>query len=188
MSLDISKLKNAHTRGDKTIAQCPACAEVGHDQKGEHLFINANGRFGCVVYPGNSIEAKGHRKRIFALCGDREIKPLIVRRMKGTAALGRLGRRFQSHSEVAPIKTDLLGRLGRVFETHARRRPEIEASDFPVLQQKDIRGGVPAVLNPQLRPHRALTQRELSILRRAGAENDPLIVTALKLFKATIVE
>jgi hypothetical protein len=187
VSLDIFKLQNARTRGDKTTARCPACAEVGHDQKGEHLFINANGRFGCVVYPGNSIEAKGHRKRIFALCGDREIKPLIVRRMKDRAASGRLGRPFQSHSEVAPIKTDLLGRLGRVFETHARRHPKIGASAFPVIQQKDITGGVPAVLNPQLRPNRALTERELSILRRAGAENDPLIITALKLFNARIV-
>src|SRR5262245_27530414 len=156
MSLDISNLENVRVRGDKTTARCPACAEVGHDQNGEHLFINANGRFGCVVYPGNSIEAKGHRKRIFALSGDREIKPLILRRMEDTAASGRLGRQLRSHSDVAPIKTDLLGRLGRVFETHAQRDPEIEASASPVAQLKDITGGVPAVLNPQLRPNRAL--------------------------------
>ena len=66
-------------RGGKIIARCPACAEAGHDQKGEHLVINADGRFGCVVYPGDSADAKEHRKRIFALCGDREIKPLVVR-------------------------------------------------------------------------------------------------------------
>ena len=88
MSLDISKLENARTRGDKTTARCPACAEAGHDQKGEHLVINSDGRFGCVVYPGDSADAKKHRKRVFALCGDREIKPLIVR----SPGLGRLGR------------------------------------------------------------------------------------------------
>ena len=188
MSLDISNLENVRVRGDKTTARCPACAEVGHDQKGEHLFINANGRFGCVVYPGNAIEAKGHRKRIFALCGDREMKPLLLRRMEDRAASGRLGRPFQSHSEVAPIKTGLLGCLGRVFETHARRGAETQTSDFALAKQNEFTIGVPAVLNPQLRPNRALTKRELSILRRAGAENDPIIITAIDLFNATVVE
>ena len=88
MSLDISKLENVRKRGGKVIARCPACAEAGHDQKGEHLVINADGRFGCVVYPGDSADAKEHRKRIFALCGDREIKPLAVH----PSGLGRLGR------------------------------------------------------------------------------------------------
>ena len=188
MSLDISKLQNARTRGDKTTARCPACAEVGHDQKGEHLFINANGRFGCVVYPGNSIEAKGHRKRIFALCGDREIKPLIIRRMEDRAALGRSGRQLRSHSEVAPIKTDLLGRLGRVFETHARWDAETQTSDFALAQQNEFTIGVPAVPESRLVPHRPLSQRERAILVRASAENDPIIITALNLFNATVVE
>ena len=188
MSLDISKLKNAHTRGDKTIAQCPACAEVGHDQKGEHLFINADGRFGCVVYPGSSTEAKEHRKRIFALCGDREIKPLVTHRTTETASVGRSGRSFQSHSEIAPIKTGLLGRLGRVFETHARRNAETQTSDFALAKQNEFTIGVPAVPESRLVPHRPLSQRERATLARAGAENDPLIVTALNLFKATIVE
>jgi hypothetical protein len=189
MSLDISKLQNVRIRGNKTTARCPACAESGRDKKGEHLIIHSpRGHFGCVVYPGNGPDAKGHRRRIFALCGDRKIKALVIRRVTGTGSLGRSGRPLQSHSEVAPIKTGLLGRLGRVFETHAQRDPEIEASAFPVAGQRDIRGGVPAVLNPQLRLNRALTERELSILRRAGAENDPIIITALNLFNATIVE
>ena len=75
MSLDTSKLENVH---GKVIARCPACAEGGHDQKGEHLVINADGSFGCVLYPGDSADAKAHRKRIFALCGDRTTKPLAV--------------------------------------------------------------------------------------------------------------
>ena len=115
MSLDISKLENVRKRGEKITARCPACAEVGHDQKGEHLVINADGRFGCVVYPGDSADAKEHRKRIFALCGDREIKPLAVH----PAGLGRLGRVPESHSAVRPLKTGLLGRLGRLFQTHS---------------------------------------------------------------------
>jgi hypothetical protein len=38
------------------------------------------------------------------------------------------------------------------------------------------------------RASKALTEHELLILRRAGAENDPIIITAINLFNATIVE
>jgi hypothetical protein len=188
MSLDISKLQNLRMRGEKTTARCPACAESGGDKKGEHLIINPQGHFGCVVYAGNGAEAKEHRRRIFALCGDRKIKPLVIYLAEETAASGRSGRPFQSHSEEAPIKTGLLGRLGRVFQSHLERRREIEASGFPLLQQNDIRSAVPAVLESEVRPNRPLTDREILLLRRAGAENDPIIITALNLFNATIVE
>jgi len=114
VSLDISKLERVRTNGAKTTARCPACAEAGHDQKGEHLFIYADGRFGCVVYPGDSADAKAHRRRIFALCGNREFKPLVVRR----TVLGRSRRENRGCPAGAPLKTRLLGRLGRVFDTH----------------------------------------------------------------------
>jgi hypothetical protein len=78
MSLDLSKLENVRTRGDKIIAQCPACAESDQDHTCEHLIVDQRGRFGCVVYPGRGPEAKAHRRRIFELVGDREIKPLRV--------------------------------------------------------------------------------------------------------------
>ena len=113
MSLDISKLEHVRTLYGKATACCPACAETGHDQTRNHLIIQADGRFGCVVYPGDSPDAREHRKRIFALCGDRKIKPLAVR----DSPLGRLGRATETHSAVAPLKTGLLGRLGRLFET-----------------------------------------------------------------------
>jgi hypothetical protein len=188
MSLDISKLQNLRMRGEKRTAQCPACAEAGADQKGEHLMISPQGHFGCVVYPGNGPDAKGHRRRIFALCGDRQMKPLVIRRTKEIVSSGRSGRQFQSHSTNAPIKTGLLGRLGRVLETHARRHPEVELTNSPMAQQNDIGSGVPAVLSSEVKSNRPLTEHELLLLRRAGAENDPLIITALNLFNATIVE
>jgi hypothetical protein len=116
MSLDISKLENVRAKGTKTIARCPACKETGHDQNGgEHLVINADGSFGCVVYPGDSADAKAHRKRIFALCGDRGPKPLTAH----SSVLGRLGRVNQSQLAGEPLKTGLLGRLGRLFQTHS---------------------------------------------------------------------
>jgi hypothetical protein len=65
--LDTSKLENVKTRGSKTRARCPACAEEGGDKTGDHLSISADGRFGCVRYPG--AEGAEHRRRIFAIAG-----------------------------------------------------------------------------------------------------------------------
>ena len=190
MSLDISKLEHVGVHGRKITARCPACAEVDHDQKGEHLVINEDGRFGCVVYPGDSTDAKAHRKRIFALCGDCETKPLIVRQPKGTAGLGRLGRRFKGHSADAPLKTGLLGRLGRLFQTHSGTELTHAGNEDRMTEKlNDFGRGVPGVLStPTVEPHRPLTEREWAILVRAGAENDPVIIEALKLFNGRIVE
>src|SRR5947207_12790588 len=98
MSLDISKLENARVHGKKITARCPACAESGNDRRGEHLVINADGRFRCVIYCGHSTEARAHRKRIFGLCGSREIKPLYVYPAAKTEAPGHSGRVVGSQS------------------------------------------------------------------------------------------
>jgi len=187
MSLDISKLENVRKRGAKAIARCPACAEVGHDQKGEHLVINADGSFGCVVYPGDSADAKEHRKRIFALCGDRGIKPLAVR----PAGLGRLGRLRESHSAVTTIKTGLLGRLGRLFQTHSGTELTHAGGNDDRTTEKlnDFKGGVPGVLSDQTAtPRRPLSERERSLLMRwCGTDDDAIILEARSLFNGTIV-
>lgn len=65
--LDLSRLSNVRTVGGKTIAACPACRESGGDEKGDHLFIDAAGRFGCVSNPGPA--GHEHRQRVFALAG-----------------------------------------------------------------------------------------------------------------------
>jgi len=72
MSLDLSKLEKPRIKSGKTIARCPACAETGSDHAGDHLFINGDGKFGCVLYPSTSGE--DHRKRIFELVGIPEEK------------------------------------------------------------------------------------------------------------------
>ncbi len=69
MSLDFAKLHNVREHGSKIIARCPACAEAGMDETGEHLVIQADGRFGCVVHPGPG--GKPHRQRIAKLAGTR---------------------------------------------------------------------------------------------------------------------
>lgn len=80
--LDLSKLRNVREHNEKTIAQCPACAEVGGDDSSEHLFINSEGAFGCIKFTG--AEGAEHRKRIFALAGveknaNGKTKPRIVK-------------------------------------------------------------------------------------------------------------
>jgi len=83
MALDISKLEEVKNRDNNTIARCPACAEDGRDKKGDHLFINNEGRFGCVLYPRE--EGILHRKRIFELVGLKTVIPktFIIRRAEG---------------------------------------------------------------------------------------------------------
>jgi hypothetical protein len=65
--LSLNLLENVHSVNGKTVARCPACAEDGHDKAGDHLVIDAAGRFGCVKYPG--AEGGDHRRRVFALAG-----------------------------------------------------------------------------------------------------------------------
>ncbi len=65
--LDLPRLVRAKKRGDKLIAQCPACAQAGGDKSAQHLVIfeDGAGRWGCVQYPGD----KEHRRQIAAIVG-----------------------------------------------------------------------------------------------------------------------
>lgn len=68
MSLERSFLRFAHEVNGRVIAQCPACAEMGADQHGRnHLIVWPDGKFSCVAHPRD----KEHRKRIWALVGDK---------------------------------------------------------------------------------------------------------------------
>jgi hypothetical protein len=76
MSLNLHKLEKVRDLGNGMVhARCPACAEGGHDRTGEHLRIYPDGRFGCCVHPKD----REHRKRIFALAGDRQRGTFSVR-------------------------------------------------------------------------------------------------------------
>lgn len=109
MSLDINKLENVQQKGCKTTARCPACAEDGMDEKGEHLVIQEDGKFGCVLHPGAG--GKPHRQRIFALVGikthpSRPKYRIAVKRPEDTPAT-------------------IPGRFGRVILTYARARADM---------------------------------------------------------------
>jgi hypothetical protein len=198
MSLDISKLKNARERSGKIIARCPACAEADHDRKGEHLVVNEDGRFGCVVYPGDGPEAREHRSRIFALCGDHGIRPLAVQ-PSSSASVSRTARTPVRES-FKNFKTGLLGRLGRRFAVHAHsfepNKSPIHDAKKSVVNSREAsqpslgtpRTGIDLLTTDFLHHRRTLTERELSILRAAGAENDPIILDAINLFNATVAD
>ena len=96
MSLDINRLENIKNKVEGVVARCPACAEVGCDKKGEHLFVHISGRFGCVLFPGDS--GKEHRKRIFALVGENS-KYVAVK--------------FKERKKIKVIKYDILGHMGQ---------------------------------------------------------------------------
>jgi hypothetical protein len=68
--IDQSRLENVKQLANGTIkARCPQCAVEGSDKSGNHLRIDPDGRFGCVIYPKAAGEE--HRKQIFALVGIR---------------------------------------------------------------------------------------------------------------------
>ncbi|HEX6827234.1 MAG TPA: hypothetical protein VF077_13025 [Nitrospiraceae bacterium] len=75
MSLDLTQLTNLKEKGNGWEARCPACAELGLDKRGNHLWIKPDGKYGCCVYAKDH----AHRKRIWALAhGD---KPMPVKRI-----------------------------------------------------------------------------------------------------------
>lgn len=76
MSLNLRLLEKPRELANGIVqARCPACAEGGGDRAGEHLRIYADGRFGCCVHPKDG----EHRKRIFALAGDKKPRSFTVK-------------------------------------------------------------------------------------------------------------
>jgi hypothetical protein len=200
MNLNLSGLERVHHRQGKTIARCPACAEAGHDRRGEHLVINKNGSFGCVIYPGDSTEAKAHRKQIFALCGTREIQPLIVHRNPSLpkTSVGFLTSLASPQSkEASPLGRQYpsQGRQGRFLAYsgfYTRKAQQSEPPARPLLNQSKPES-VPSV--PTV-PPRKLKERTKSLYPcevdwldrwcKLGG-NPSIILEAVRLFNAKIV-
>jgi hypothetical protein len=68
--LDPAKLTNVVPRPDGSYtARCPACAEEGHDAKGNHLIVFPSGAFACVIFQGHTEQASKHRATIARLAG-----------------------------------------------------------------------------------------------------------------------
>jgi len=142
MSLDIVKLENAERNGVRITARCPACAEHGHDNKGNHLSIDEHGRFSCVVNPGEYGDE--HRKRIYALVG------------KGDGATSTSSVQQDKTIKIKPVnkntgfalKKNILGHLGRVNQTHAYKEKDNKDNIYKVDIEKDV----PTVPNTEDEP------------------------------------
>jgi hypothetical protein len=93
-----------------------------------------------------------------------------------------------THSAGEPLKTGLLGRLGRLFQTHSGTEvTHAENKDLMSEKLNDFEPGVPGVLSVlAIEPHRPLSERKCVILAKVEAENDPLILEALRMFNATV--
>lgn len=143
MALCLDKLECVHRTGDKTVARCPACAEAGHDLSGNHLVIDTQGRFSCVVNPGPT--GRAHRQRIFQLAGGKTLGVLVVHPA-------------DRNPPIRPIIPDVMGRLGRqeLPLTYNHQNNEIEKEsrepapivphyDFP----PDAKTAVPSVPRPE---------------------------------------
>jgi len=115
MSIDISKLENVRGKENKTIARCPACAELGQDKRGNHLIINGDGRFACVMFQGAN--GQDHRKRIFRIAGIKDsIKKTISVKQMSQASQEKLNIRVE----------DVLGRIGQQFQSPLKNRSSPE--------------------------------------------------------------
>jgi hypothetical protein len=135
MALDINKLENVQHKGQKITARCPACAEDGMDEKGEHLVIQEDGKFGCVLHPGAS--GKPHRQRIYALVGikthpSRPKYRVAVQRPEESRETisGRFGRVFLSYARArGDVESQQTGEEEHLTRTHVTSREASEASE-----------------------------------------------------------
>lgn|GEM_PF-1500407 len=65
MKIDLERLEKVRERGTKTIARCPACAEMQQDTGGDNLTVFSNGDFACAAHMAD----RQHARRILALAG-----------------------------------------------------------------------------------------------------------------------
>ncbi len=170
MGIDLSKLENVKHHGSKVIARCPACAEAGNDRKGEHLFIEPSGKFGCVVFPGTN--GHKHRQRIFELAGIKTGGPSSFKIRKPSSP----------SSGNQPLQKDILGRLGHVQSTHARKA--IDATPLIKEIPDEPLTAVPAV--PKNNPF-CFTPNELEMLQGIDAESLHRIDEVKRLFNGTVI-
>jgi hypothetical protein len=138
VALDHSRLEHVHDSGSKKLARCPACAALGHDNRGLHLILYPDGRFGCAAYPADP----EHRRLIWKLAGSatdsktavRPVREKIWRgcRSQVSALLGRFGRVLPKPPHAMSGGTNRIAVQERVQNTRPTR-PKWETPTRPVL-------------------------------------------------------
>lgn len=111
--IDLNQLEKVRQRGGKVIARCPACAEGGADNSGDHLYIAEDGQgpFGCIAYPGEA--GSVHRKRIWELVGVRDggRRPVPPPRIKSAVSAIRVVNRIPSLRQLAGPEMAVIARV-----------------------------------------------------------------------------
>jgi len=129
MSLAVRLLEKVRElAGGIVQARCPACAEGGSDRAGEHLRLYPDGRFGCCVHPKDG----EHRRRIFALAGDKSPRSFTVKVASAKPAV-------EPARSVTASLTGLLRTL---------RTPTSESVSGEAKPQEDFRTLRTPILNP----------------------------------------
>jgi hypothetical protein len=85
---------------------------------------------------------------------------------------------------IIPDGTNLRIRPGRLCPPDFASLLRVQKSELLALLANPNSLKRPEVV----KPHRPLSEREWAILVRAGAENDPVIIEAMHLFNARVVE
>ena len=65
MTTIIDRMENVKRVGKSHRGRCPACAQNGGDQRGEHLMVFEDGRYGCAAHPNDH----EHRSEIWKCMG-----------------------------------------------------------------------------------------------------------------------
>lgn len=120
--IDTDRLEKVKRRGNKVTARCPACAETGNDNKGQHLVILADGKFGCAANAGDT----EHRKRIHELVG------VPAKRQDTLVNIPQWKRKRQNPEKITVIRTQRTGKTylrAQGIENHEKSlRSEITPS------------------------------------------------------------
>jgi hypothetical protein len=130
VSLDFRLLEKVKELASGVIqARCPACAEGGADRAGEHLRVYPDGRFGCCVHPKD----REHRKRIFALAGDKSARQFTVKVASSNPAA-------EPARSVKASLTSFLGTLGTAISNSvsSSNQASQNSADSPALQCKYV--------------------------------------------------
>ena len=168
MLLDFDKLKRVRQLGDKYVARCPVCAKDGRDKKGEHLVIMPDGRYGCVVHPGEA--GRKHRKEIFKLAATDEAlshgpvmirvrpapedKPRILGRFGGdgqTLAITPITAVWQLGSEHGAPEGVSAERDVRGEDSDTTTKPAVSGTVTMAIED-GMKGGEPEHLSPPANP------------------------------------
>jgi hypothetical protein len=119
MKISIDRLQSVKQGKGKITARCPACAEGGRDAKGNHLCVFDDGKFACVVHPGEA--GHPHRQQILKLVGVDDSVPGVCK----------------PHFQVRSSQFHRDGTVGTLFP-HLRATANVKKTSTAIVSVKTI--------------------------------------------------